>query len=96
MCCGSQRTAIRTAAHAARMPTPARNNVSPAPPPAPALKTQREVPCSVLLHYINTPPIRVWGQITGQGYQFSGSQPKQSVHCKDAIALMTTGLFRRV
>jgi hypothetical protein len=49
----------------------------------------------VPLRYVERSPILVRGPATGQQYQFSGTQPIQSVDPRDAEALLRTRFFRR-
>jgi hypothetical protein len=48
-----------------------------------------------MLHYTEAEPIRVWGPVTGRPYDFSATQPLQSVEARDAAAFTRTSVFRR-
>ena len=50
---------------------------------------------SVTLRYLESSPILVRGPATGRQYEFSGSQPVQSVDARDVEALLQTRFFRR-
>jgi hypothetical protein len=51
---------------------------------------------SVDLLYLDTPPVRVLGLVTGRRYDFSPPQCVQSVDDRDAVSLLSTRLFRMV
>jgi hypothetical protein len=48
-----------------------------------------------LLHYLDTPAVRVWGPVTKRPYEFSGAQPIQPVDPRDAAVLASSRFFRR-
>jgi len=50
---------------------------------------------TVALRYLQRSPIRVQGPVTGRHYDFSGSQPVQSVDSRDATALVRTRFFQQ-
>jgi hypothetical protein len=52
-------------------------------------------PAAVSLRYLQNPPIRVRGPVTGRQYDFSGSRPVQAVDPRDASALLRTRFFRQ-
>ena len=99
MCCGSRRSAWRSASASVRAAPPsvasslAGTMRSGATPPAsiPARRSFREV----MLRYMQAAPIRVWGPVTGHPYDFSAAQPVQAVEARDAAALTRTHAFRR-
>lgn len=72
-----------------RIHTPARGLPSfpPTPPMAPN--------SAVTLRYLDRQPVRMQGPVTGRFYQFSASQPVQSVDARDAVSLLNNRLFRR-
>jgi hypothetical protein len=49
---------------------------------------------AVKVRYLENSPIRVRGLATGMSYEFSGSQPVQTVDARDAPALLNTRFFR--
>jgi hypothetical protein len=54
------------------------------------------VPLSaVSIRYVAASPIRVRGPVTGRHYEFSASNPVQSVDTRDASSLLQTRVFRR-
>ena len=53
------------------------------------------VPSVMAIRYVQTAPVRVRGLITGRSYEFSTSEPVQSVDARDASSLLRTQFFRR-
>ena len=51
---------------------------------------------SVAMHYTERSPIRVRGNVTGRQYEFSSTQPVQTVDARDASSLLQSRFFRRV
>jgi hypothetical protein len=49
----------------------------------------------VSVHYLRSSPIRVRGGMSGRHYDFSSSQPVQSVDRRDLPGLLSTGFFRQ-
>lgn len=47
------------------------------------------------VRYLENSPIRVRGLVSGMSYEFSGSQPVQTVDARDASSLLNTRFFRR-
>jgi hypothetical protein len=45
---------------------------------------------------VEASPLRVRGLVTGRSYEFTSSQPVQSVDARDAASLLNTRYFRRV
>ena len=50
---------------------------------------------SIAIRYLKRAPIRVQGPVSGRHYEFSVSQPVQSVDARDAVSMLNTGLFHR-
>ena len=105
MCCGSRRSAWRNASAPPPTTTSSlRQGASDGahiPTTGPSLatttafkSTQGQFP-SVTLHYIESSSIRLLGPVTGRSYDFSQSEPSQSVDVRDAAVLTRTGPFRR-
>ena len=94
MCCGSRRSAWRTAAAqpARRAPSqkPLRDSRDESPPPSPAGPF-----ASVQLRREGA-PIRVAGPQTGQIYIFTEAEPVQAVDARDALVLAHSPSFRRL
>jgi len=65
-----------------------------APAVAPAATYYSGYP-AISLHYLESSPIRVRGNVTGRYYEFSRATPDQSVDARDAEALLHTRFFRR-
>jgi hypothetical protein len=107
MCCGSRRSAWRNASAAPGPPSTTssvRTGVSRRAhtpdtggnPAATTAATPAQGPFpSVTLHYTGSSAIRVRGPITGQPYDFSGSQPFQAVDVRDAAVLARNDSFRK-
>src|SRR5580765_2854278 len=76
------KTAVRPAA-AATMPTSAGNS-------------QTTTGSSIKIRSVEASPLRVRGLFTGRSYEFTSSQPVQSVDARDAASLLNTRYFRRV
>jgi hypothetical protein len=99
MCCGSRRSAWRSASASARAAPQSVAGGAPgavqdraaAIAPDPARRSFREV----MLRYMQPAPIRVWGPVTGRPYDFSAARPVQAVEARDAAALTRTHAFRR-
>lgn len=49
----------------------------------------------ISIRYVEQFPVRVTGLATGRGYEFSSTQPVQSVDAGDAASLLNTGHFTR-
>lgn len=96
MCCGSRRSAWRSAAQA---PMQTRTGAAPATGPAPAPRqgpsTVRGPFPSILLEYLEG-LARVRGPVTGQRYDFSPDQPALAVDARDAAVLTRNSAFRPV
>lgn len=65
-----------------------------------SLRTQYPTPAvapnaAVAIRYLDRKPIRVQGGVSGRFYQFSASEPVQSVDVRDAASLLNSRLFRR-
>lgn len=50
---------------------------------------------TVVVKYVETSPVRVYGPATGKRYEFSGAAAVQAVDVLDAPHLVKTGFFRR-
>jgi hypothetical protein len=50
---------------------------------------------ALTIRYLETSPIRVWGPVTRRAYDFSGTQPTQSIDLRDAAVLVRSALFLR-
>jgi hypothetical protein len=98
MCCGSKRSAWRTASAPAR-------SARAAQPPAPAASEPASTaPANIgparphfavtTLHYAESAPIRLIGPITGRAYAFSGAEPLQEVDVRDAAIFARSDRFR--
>jgi hypothetical protein len=97
MCCGSKRSAWRSASlpplrAAARAPAP----VASAPAPPAKVGPQRQAASVTRLHYTDSGPVRLRGPITGRGYAFSGAAPVQEVDVRDAAVFLRSGRFRPI
>jgi hypothetical protein len=100
MCCGSKRSAWRSASSSRVTPVPS----SPVTYGASGGSRIAQTPAvsahssfgAVMLEYVEVAPIRVWGPATGRPYDFSGDQPVQAMDARDAASLARSGLFRRV
>ncbi len=82
---------------------PARHTASPYPhantqarsvQPQPPVAISTPQP-AVKVRYLENSPIRVRGLVSGMSYEFSGSQPVQTVDARDASSLLNTRFFRR-
>jgi hypothetical protein len=94
MCCGSRRSAMRVAS--ARTGTPR----SPGAPDRPSGLSPSRGPAvgafgSVVLEYLETAAIRVWGPVTKRRYDVSGAAPTVAMDPRDAAVLARSGVFRR-
>lgn len=93
MCCGSRRSAWRSAA-----PAPGRTSANPSqgagPAPRQGPTTVRGPFPSVLLHCLEGGAVQVRGPVTGQRYDFSPSQPSLAVDARDAAVLTRSAAFR--
>jgi hypothetical protein len=87
MCCGNKRAQLQNGP----AQRPLRNPHLPFSQPQVAADPET----SVQLYYLETSPLRVQGLSTGRSYQFSGSEPVQSVDARDASSLLNTRYFRR-
>jgi hypothetical protein len=107
MCCGSRRSVWSNIPTPRRAP-PTTPRVTPSavqmahvpgvPGPSAAttgLPSSRGLSHSVILHYVETSAIRVWGPVTGRRYEFSSDQTDQPVDPRDAVVLTRSRLFRR-
>ena len=108
MCCGSRRSAWRSAAASAR---PASNGPSVRQGtsdgihvPTTGLRSAAAMASnsaqgssfpSVTLNYTESAAIRVRGPVTGRPYVFSGSQPSQAVDVRDAAVFARNSSFRQ-
>ena len=102
MCCGQKRATMRNSLAQSRIE---RHAVLAPPAPAPKMPLRLVAPASsapkstpetsVALSYLESSPVRVQGLVTGRCYEFSGSQPVQSVDARDAPPLLNTRFFRR-
>jgi hypothetical protein len=50
----------------------------------------------IKIRSVEASPLRVRGLFTGRSYEFTSSQPVQSVDTRDAASLLNTRYFRRV
>ena len=96
MCCGSKRSAWRSASAPARSPRAV-------PPPVPVasgpaapsnIDPVRRHFAATTLHYAESAPIRLFGPITGRAYAFSGAEPLQEVDVRDAAIFARSDRFR--
>ena len=93
-CCGQKRAAFRPRPEARAFSPPPPSPVeqalpaAPSPPPQAARRAERTV------QYTERSGVRVRGTATGRWYEFSGSNPVQSVDARDAAALLATRFFR--
>lgn len=101
MCCGSRRSAWRSAATAPASAS-GRQGASGAPAPTGSGLAPRHVPStvrgpfpSVFLDCLEDAAIRVRGPVTGQRYDFSPSRRSQAVDARDAAVLSRSSSFRR-
>ena len=106
MCCGSRRSAWRSAAAS---PGPASNGASfrqgaSDGVPAAGLRSAAAMAAnsaqassfpSVTLNYMESAAIRVRGPVTGRPYAFSGSEPSQDVDVRDAAVFARNSSFRQ-
>jgi hypothetical protein len=51
---------------------------------------------SIKIRSVEASPLRVRGLVTGHSYEFTSSQPVQTVDARDAASLLNTRYFRRV
>jgi hypothetical protein len=100
MCCGSRRSAWRSASPApvAAARRPASSAIAPASSRAASQTptTTRGPFPSVVLDYLEDLAIHVRGPVTGQRYDFSPAQPSQAVDARDAVVLTRSSAFRSV
>ena len=109
MCCGSRRSALRSASALLKAPPAVpvvpqgafnRARMAGALGQNPAATTEaipaRQLFPSVNLRYMESSPIRVRGPMTGRQYDFSVAQPTEDVDLRDAAVLTRSALFRRV
>ena len=96
MCCGSRRSAWRSATPApvAAARRPASGAIAPASSASQAPTTIRGPFPSVVLDYLEDLAVRVRGPVTGQRYDFSPAQPSQAVDARDAVVLTRNSAFR--
>ena len=101
----STRQYVPTNRQAVRTPT-TRSHMGPSTPQprigsqgrlaVPPIPVQATTPAeSVTIRYLETAPVRVRGLTTGRTYEFSDSQPIQSIDARDALSLLSTRFFRR-
>jgi hypothetical protein len=109
MCCGNKRSQLQNGPAQKPLRSPhvpfhqgrvvrTQPSLSRAPSPErPTVAAQAAVDrqTSVQIYYLETSPVRVQGLSTGCSYEFSGSQPVQSVDARDASSLLNTRFFRR-
>jgi hypothetical protein len=99
MCCGSKRSAWRSASAPARFQRAAQPPAPVASGPAPAAPSNidpvRPHFAVTTLHYAESAPIRLIGPITGRAYVFSGADPSQEVDVRDAAIFARSERFRR-
>jgi hypothetical protein len=93
MCCGSKRSAWRSAlappqaAPAPLAPEPARPTPGEFGPSGPGVTLTK-------LRYWGSASIRLRGPITGRAYSFSGDEPVQEVDVRDAAILVRSTRFQ--
>ena len=100
-CCGQKRAELKNT-HSTPTTPPVVERVQNAPERAvapgfsarPVAVAARDY-SSVKLRYSENSPVRVRGPVTGRQYDFSGTNPVQSVDARDAEALMRTRFFQR-
>ncbi len=97
-CCGQKREALKSSPPAA---TAGIELAYPSQPAAPAVQGntgwgQPPVESPVRVRYSERSRILVSGPATGREYEFSTSQPVQTVDGRDAPALLRTRFFQRV
>jgi hypothetical protein len=98
MCCGSKRSAWRSASAPARSPRAAQLLAPVASASAPTatanINPVRPHFAVTTLHYTESAPIRLTGPITGRVYAFSGADPLQEVDVRDAAVFARSDRFR--
>ena len=100
-CCGQKRANFRASSSQAEVATPPLTqravNEQIAARQAVAVRAASYLSNYPLvsLHYLESSPIRVKGTVTNRFYEFSGTNPDQSVDARDAEALLHTRFFRR-
>lgn len=97
MCCGSKRSAWRSA----QAQAPARPRFTPAPAasaPAPVSSAKSGPPpqgvVTTTLRYVGGAPTQTVGRMTGRVYRFSDADPVQLVDVRDTAMLLRDGQFR--
>lgn len=99
MCCGQNRQA---AAATSRPQTAVASTPAVVSRPLAPQATARPAPAnakledSVTLQYRDRSAVSVVGPVTGKRYHFLAGASMQAVQRRDAEALLSTGLFRRV
>ena len=101
MCCGEKRAEFRSnSTPATARQTIAQSNPARIFPTAPTAQVSRmpgvfPVPAAAVeIRYLQSAPIQVRGSATGAHYEFSASNPIQSVDRRDAVTLLQTRFFR--
>ena len=100
-CCGQKRANFRATSSQAEVTTPRATqpavNKQIAAGPAVAVPAASYLSnyAMVSLHYLESSPIQVKGTVTNRFYEFSRTNPDQSVDARDAEALLHTRFFRR-
>ena len=97
-CCGQKRANFtapisQSTARPITQPAPERQ-IAAAPAIAPTAAYYSGSP-AISLHYLESSPIRVKGNVTGRYYEFSRANPDQAIDVRDAEALLHTRFFRR-
>ncbi len=104
MCCGQKRSELRNTqapTRAASVPPrisdrAARTAYTQTRSIEPRATSANSSPSSwTKVRYLETSPIRVRGPVSGNRYEFSGTQPVQQVDSRDASALLNTRFFQR-
>lgn len=105
MCCGHKRSQIQNHLPQRRytltnreLASAVKGVASPLPrvqPPTQVVQAVSAPENSILLSYLETAPVRFRGLATGRTYEFSGSQPVQSVDVRDASSLLNTRFFKQ-
>jgi len=105
MCCGSRRSAWRSASTSSQVPSQAPSIIRNGGLAVLGPETSRGDPTSgkglafgqltpVALHCTAQLPLRIWGAVTGRAYEFSDAEAVLPVDPRDA-AILTRGYFFR-
>ena len=103
MCCGHRRSEWQSSQAPTRSiqrPTLTERGKSSVRPVAAAAtpnspgNSQTTTGSSVKIRSVEASPIRVRGLFTGRSYEFTSSQPVQTVDARDAASLLNTRYFR--